>query len=57
MIMALALSVLIFYLNLSRTASGLKLGALAWAGFAFTIGLTGNMFSENMMGAILTAWR
>ena len=47
LLMALALSVLVYYTGLVTVAQGLKLGALVWLGFAFTIGLMGNRFTNK----------
>ncbi|MGH2359613.1 MAG: DUF1761 domain-containing protein [bacterium] len=44
---ALAIAVLVHYTGLVNPLQGLKLGLLLWLGFAFTLGLMGNMFSEK----------
>jgi len=47
LLIALALAVLAGYLHLDHLAQGLKLGLLAWAGFAFPLGLMANVFSDK----------
>lgn len=44
-LIALAIGVLIGYLDLHRCVQGLKLGLLIWGGFAFPLGLIASMFS------------
>ncbi|MFY9608063.1 MAG: DUF1761 domain-containing protein [Blastocatellia bacterium] len=44
-LIALAIAVLVDYIHMERCVQGLKLGLLIWAGFAFPLGLTANMFS------------
>ena len=46
-LIALALAVLVGYLHLEHLSQGLKLGLLAWVGFAFPFGLMANMFTEK----------
>src|SRR5258708_5510445 len=46
-LIALALAVLVGYLHLEHLSQGLKLGLLAWVGFAFPLGLMANMFTEK----------
>ncbi|HWO02613.1 MAG TPA: DUF1761 domain-containing protein [Blastocatellia bacterium] len=48
-LIALAIAVLIGYLDLHRCVQGLKLGLLVWAGFALPLGLTASMFSGKRM--------
>ncbi|MEO6067625.1 MAG: DUF1761 domain-containing protein [Gemmatimonadales bacterium] len=47
LVVALVLSALIQLTGIIRWQGGLKLGALCWLGFAATIGLTANMYSEK----------
>lgn len=51
--MALVLSILVALTGVATFVQGMWLGTLVWAGFAFTIGLTGNMFSEKPLSAFL----
>jgi hypothetical protein len=51
--MALVLSILVALTGVATFVQGMWLGTLAWAGFAFTIGLTGNMFSDKPLSAFL----
>src|SRR4029077_755735 len=47
LLIALALAVLSGYLHFDHLAQGLKLGLLAWAGFALPLGLMANVFSDK----------
>ncbi len=49
LVIAAVLSILIHLTGIIRWQGGLKLGALIWLGFAATIGLTANMFSEKKL--------
>jgi Protein of unknown function (DUF1761) len=53
LVMALVLSLLIGATETVTALGGLRLGALCWLGFAATIGLTANMFSERPLQAYL----
>jgi len=53
LVIALAVAVLVFYTGLRNPMQGVKLGLLIWLGFAFTIGLMGNMFSEKRVSTFL----
>jgi hypothetical protein len=47
LVMAAAMSVLIGHMDIMYVRGGVKLGAIIGVGFAATIGLTANMFSEK----------
>ena len=49
LLIALALAVLAGYIHLEHLAQGLKLGLLAWVGFAFPLGLMANVFSDKRL--------
>ncbi|HEX4573715.1 MAG TPA: DUF1761 domain-containing protein [Gemmatimonadales bacterium] len=51
LVMAYVVALLASYTNSTTVAQGLWLGFLAWFGFAATIGLTANMFSEKPIAA------
>ena len=51
--MALVLSILVALVGVATFIQGMWLGTLVWAGFAFTIGLTGNMFSDKPLSTFL----
>jgi hypothetical protein len=53
LVMAAAMSVLIGRMNIAFVLGGVKLGAIIGLGFAATIGLTANMFSEKPLAAYL----
>jgi hypothetical protein len=53
LLMALVLSILVGLTGVATFVQGMWLGTLVWAGFAFTIGLTGNMFSDKPLSAFL----
>jgi len=56
LVMAVVFSVLMSYVYPDNTATatkGLQLGFLMWLGFAATIGLTANMFSEKSLSTYL----
>jgi hypothetical protein len=46
-LIALAMAVFVGYLHLDHLSQGLKLGLLAWGGFALPLGLMANMFSDK----------
>ncbi len=51
--MAVAFSALVSFTGVSTPIQGIGLGILIWVGFAATIGLTGNMFSQDKISAYL----
>jgi hypothetical protein len=51
LVMAAAMSVLIARMDITMLRGGAKLGALLGVGFAATIGLTANVFSEKRLSA------
>ena len=51
--MALVLSILVALVGVATFIQGMWLGTLVWAGFALTIGLTGNMFSDKPLATFL----
>ncbi len=51
--MAFVLSILVALTGVASFIQGMWLGTLVWAGFVFTIGLTGNLFSKAAIGAFL----
>lgn len=52
-LIALAIAILIGYLDLHRCVQGLKLGLLIWGGFAFPLGLVATMFSGKRIGVFV----
>jgi hypothetical protein len=52
-VMAAAMSMLIGRIGITMVQGGVKLGALLGVGFAATIGLTTNMFSEKRLSTWL----
>ena len=52
-VMAAAMAVLIGRMDVIYVRGGVKLGALIGVGFAATIGLTANMYSEKRLSAFL----
>ena len=50
-VMAYVVALLASYTNSTSVAQGLWLGLLAWLGFAATIGLIANMFSDKPIAA------
>jgi len=52
-VMAAALAVLIHRIGIDTVLGGLKLGLICWGGFAATIGLTANLFSDKPIAAYL----
>jgi Protein of unknown function (DUF1761) len=52
-VMAAALALLAHRLGVQSALGGLKLGALCWAGFAATVGLSGHVFSERRLAVFL----
>jgi len=53
LLMGAVLSVLAGEAGVATVREGLRLGALCWVGFAATIGLTANLFSEKPLAAYL----
>ena len=53
LVMAWVLAVLLDLAGIVRVVGGIRLGALCWLGFAATIGLTANMFSEKPLSTYL----
>ena len=53
LLMGAVLSVLAGEAGVATARDGLRLGALCWVGFAATIGLTANLFSEKPLAAYL----
>lgn len=53
LLMGAVLSVLAVDIGVTTIGGGLRLGALCWLGFAATIGLTANLFSEKPLAAYL----
>ena len=52
-VMAAALALLILRMDINTVRGGLKIGALCWAGFAATIGLSAHVFSERRIAVFL----
>ena len=52
-VMAVAMSILIGRMDVRMTVGGVKLGAVLGIGFAATLSLTANMFSEKRLSAWL----
>ncbi len=52
-VMAVCLAVLVDWLGIRSLAAGARLGALCWLGFAATIGLTAQMFSDKKLSTYL----
>lgn len=52
-VMAAVMAVLIGECGIATTLGGVKLGGAAWLGFAATIGLTANMYSEKPLATYL----
>jgi len=50
---ALAMAVIAGYLHLALFVQGLKLGLLAWGGFALPLGLMATMFTDRKMTVFL----
>ena len=53
LVMAVAMSILVHRMDVRMLRGGAKLGALLGVGFAATIGLTANVFSESRLSAWL----
>jgi hypothetical protein len=53
LVMAIAMAILIKRMDVFYVRGGVKLGALIGVGFAATVGLTGNMFSEKPLATWL----
>ncbi len=51
--MGLVTAILVALTGVATFVQGMWLGTLIWAGFVFTIGLTGNMFSEKPLATFL----
>lgn len=49
LLIALAIAVLAGYLSLEKPGQGLKLGLLAWGGFALPLGMMSNVFSGKRL--------
>jgi len=52
-LIALAMAVIAGYLHLTALVQGLKLGLLAWGGFALPLGLMATMFTDRKMTVFL----
>ena len=52
-LIALAMAVIAGYLHLTAFVQGLKLGLLAWGGFALPLGLMATMFTDRKMTVFL----
>lgn len=52
-VMAAMMAILIGRLGIGSVLGGIKLGVLCWIGFAATIGLTANMYSDKPLSAYL----
>ena len=52
-VMAWVMAVLIDRLGIAGALGGVKLGAITWLGFAATIGLTANLYSDKPLAAFL----
>jgi hypothetical protein len=52
-LIALAIAVLVGYINMERCVQGLKLGLLVWGGFAFPLGLVANVFSGKRISVFV----
>lgn len=53
LVMAVAMSILLHRVGVVSVLTGIKLGALVGLGFAATLGLTANMFSDKPLSAYL----
>jgi hypothetical protein len=53
LVMAAAMALLIGRLGIGSVLGGIKLGVLCWVGFAATVGLTANMYSDKPLSAYL----
>lgn len=53
LVMAAAMAILIGRIGIGTVLGGIKLGGLCWVGFAATIGLTANMYSDKPLSAYL----
>lgn len=49
LLIAMAIAIFVGYLQLGPLSQGMKLGALAWLGFAFPLGLMATMFTDKKM--------
>ena len=53
LVLAGAMAMLIAMIHMSSATAGIKLGVLCWLGFAATIGLMANMYSDKPLKAFL----
>jgi hypothetical protein len=53
LVMAAVMAMLIAIIHMSSVTAGIKLGVLCWVGFAATIGLMANMYSDKPLKAFL----
>ncbi len=53
LVTAAAMALLIGRLGIGSVLGGIKLGVLCWVGFAATVGLTANMYSDKPLSAYL----
>lgn len=53
LVMAAAMAMLVAITNMSTAFAGIKLGVLCWLGFAATIGLMANIYSDKPLKAFL----
>lgn len=53
LVMAVAMSILLYRVGVVSVLTGIKVGAILGLGFAATLGLTANMFSDKPLSAYL----
>lgn len=53
LVMATVMNLLVALIHMSAVTAGIKLGLLCWLGFAVTIGLTANLYSDRPLKAFL----
>lgn len=53
LVMATVMAVLIDMIGIQRVVGGVKLGVLCWVGFAATIGMTANAYSDKRFSVYL----
>jgi hypothetical protein len=53
LLIALAIAIIVSYVNLAWFVQGLKLGLLVWGGFALPLGLMAAMFTDRKMAVFL----
>ncbi len=53
LVMAWVLSAFVSLTGAGGAMNGMKIGALAWLGFAFTIGLTANVYSNKRLATFI----